>query len=202
MNRVFYLFRHGETNWNIDRRCQGHTDIPLNDTGIRQAIELSEHLKSVPLQKIFSSDLSRASDTGQTISRALSIPIQFDSRLREMSYGDAEGMLFQNAIEAFGEETWKKLMSFKKDNDLVSFPGGETRKAARERFLQMIEEILITTDYTHIGISTHGGALRNIIHHFLPEDHPLLPIPNCVVYKLEYDGQTKQFVASATPLFN
>ena len=201
MNRVFYLFRHGETDWNIDRRCQGHTDIPLNETGIRQAVELSEQLKTIPLQTIFSSDLSRALKTGQTVSNTLNIPIQPDSRLREMSYGEAEGMIFQNAIETFGEETWKRLMSFKKDYDLVCFPGGETRKAARERFLHLLEEIMMNTDYVHIGISTHGGALRNVIHHFLPEDHPLLPIPNCVVYKLEYDGQMKQFIPSATPLF-
>lgn len=71
-------------------------------------------------------------------------------------------------IETFGEETWQQLMSFKKEYDYVAFPGGETRKAARERFLHLLEEIVHTTDLIHIGISTHGGALRNVIHHFLP----------------------------------
>jgi len=57
---------------------------------------------------------------------------------------------------------------------------------ARERFHQALMHIIESTKHQMIGISTHGGALRNILHSFLPEEHPMLPIPNCVVYHCQY----------------
>ncbi len=197
MNRVFYLFRHGETDWNLDKRCQGHTDIPLNQKGVEQAQLLAEKIKRLNLEMIYSSDLKRAKRTGEFVAQALNTKIVFDSRLREMSYGEAEGLIFQDAVKKFGDETWKKLMSFRKDFDEVSFPGGETRKKSRERFLEVLIEIINETNFQTIGISTHGGAIRNVIHHFLDEDHPMIPIPNCVVYKLEYNSNTNIFEASS-----
>lgn len=199
MNRVFYIFRHGETNWNRERRCQGHTNIALNEVGLSQALELAQNLLSVPLDVIVSSDLERALETGKKVASIKSIPLIIDARLREMSYGQAEGMLFEEAIETFGKDLWQKLQSFKVENDHVGFPGGETRKIARERFLASINHLIKTTEYNNIGISTHGGALRNTLHYFLPETQPLLVIPNCVVYRLIFDPIKEQFIADSNP---
>lgn len=201
MDRVFYLFRHGETDWNVVKRCQGHTDIPLNQNGHQQVEELAVKMLNVPLEVVFSSDLARAAHTGTRVAQVLNIPINFDMRLREMSYGEAEGMIYQDAIVKFGNEVWMKLASFRKEFDHVGFPGGETRKESRERFLGLLEEIISGTSYQHIGISTHGGAIRNILHYFLDEDHPMLPIPNCVVYRLSYDSALKIFKAESLPLY-
>lgn len=201
MDRVFYLFRHGETDWNVIKRCQGHTDIPLNKNGIQQVESLALKMHGTPLEVIFSSDLVRSSHTGNRVAHELQIPIHFDSRLREMSYGDAEGMIYQEAVEKFGEKIWAELSSFKKEFDHVGFPGGETRKESRERFLSLLYEIIEQTNHSHIGISTHGGAIRNIMHFFLDEDHPMLPIPNCVVYCLKFDSTLKKFKAEPNPLF-
>jgi broad specificity phosphatase PhoE len=200
MNRVFYIFRHGETDWNKERRCQGHTDIALNDNGISQAKELASRASALSLQVVFSSDLTRARQTGSIVAEHLNVPIFFDSRLREMSYGKAEGMFFQEAIESFGPEVWEKLQSFKKENDHVGFPEGETRLVARLRLENMINEIIQKTDYKIIGISTHGGALRNLLQSLLPEDHPILAIPNCVVYELHYDYANKKFIVNTNPI--
>jgi probable phosphoglycerate mutase len=199
MNRVFYIFRHGETDWNKERRCQGHTNTSLNAKGLRQAKLLASVLKEVPLEIIISSDLERANKTGFTVSEIKKIPLVLDSRLREMSYGEAEGKLFGEAVAEFGEELWKKLQSFRKEHDDVGFPGGETRKGARERFLNVLEDYILNSSYQHIGISTHGGALRNVLHYFLPEDQPILPIPNCVVYRLDYNFLEKKFSCQAEP---
>jgi len=174
MNRVFYIFRHGETDWNRERRCQGHTNISLNPTGKDQALNLALKLLDFPIDIIFSSDLDRALSTGSIVAEKKGIPIISDTRLREMSYGQAEGLLFEEAIERFGPELWQKLQSFKRINDNAGFPGGETRKMARVRFHSALLEIIETTTYQSIGISTHGGALRNILHSFLPEDHLML----------------------------
>nr|BDT29738.1 histidine phosphatase family protein [Bacteriovorax sp. HI3] len=199
MNRVFYIFRHGETDWNKERRCQGHTNTPLNQNGIQQAMELAERMLHVPLDIVVTSDLERALTTGKTVAEKKSVPLVIDARLREMSYGEAEGMLFEDAISSFGPELWQKLMSFKKENDHVGFPGGETRQIARERFLAVLHHLIETTSHQAIGISTHGGALRNALHSFLPEDQPMLAIPNCVLYRLVYDSAEKKFIAEAEP---
>lgn len=199
MDREFYIFRHGETDWNKQKRCQGHTDIDLNQTGLNQAKELGKKLLNIELEIIYSSDLKRAKATGSVVAEMKQIPITFDSRLREMSYGRAEGMLFQSAIEHFGEELWQGLQSFKKENDHIGFPEGESRKVARERFLRVLDEIIENTNYTKIGISTHGGSLRNVLHSFLPEEISMIPIPNCVVYRLIYKANQKQFIAEDSP---
>ena len=200
MKKVFYIFRHGETDWNKERRCQGHTDVALNQTGISQAQELAKKVKELNLGVIYSSDLSRAKETGSIVASHSDIPIIFEPRLREMSYGEAEGMFFQDAINLFGEELWQQLQSFKKENDHVGFPGGETRKIARDRFLNIVYEIIKETDHNIIGLSTHGGALRNVLQSFLPEDHPILPIPNCVVYELIFHGEENIFTVNVEPI--
>ena len=200
MNRVFYIFRHGETDWNLERRCQGHANICLNETGKLQAIKLAQKLIDFPIDVIISSDLERALDTGKIVAEKKGIPLIVDSRFREMNYGVAEGMLFDEAIKSFGSELWQKLQSFKKINDDVGFFGGETRKVARERFHLALLDIIDKTNYQSIGISTHGGALRNILHSFLPEDHLMLSIPNCVVYKCEYKALEKTFIVNPLPI--
>jgi broad specificity phosphatase PhoE len=199
MNRVFYIFRHGETDWNKERRCQGHTNTPLNQNGLLQAMDLAERMMNVPLDIVVTSDLDRALTTGKTVADKKAVPLLIDARLREMSYGEAEGMLFEDAIHSFGPDLWQKLQSFKKENDHVGFPGGETRKVARERFLAVLHHIIETTTHESIGISTHGGALRNALHSFLPEEQPMLAIPNCVLYRLIYDSKEGKFVADSKP---
>jgi broad specificity phosphatase PhoE len=200
MDRVFYIFRHGETDWNRERRCQGHTNISLNETGRIQAVELACKLLDFPIDVIVSSDLDRALSTGTIVAEKKGIPLIVDSRLREMSYGEAEGMLFNDAIATFGSALWQQLQSFKRINDHVGFPSGETRKIARDRFHAALLELIENSTYQSIGISTHGGALRNILHSFLPEDHDMLPIPNCVVYKCEYSAHQRNFTVNPQPL--
>lgn len=202
MNRVFYIFRHGETDWNKHKKCQGHSNIPLNDLGLNQAKRLGEVVKDFPLEIIYSSDLDRAAITGKTVAEMSQLEIHFDSRLREMSCGVAEGMLFDDAISKFGMDLWQGFTTFNPSYDNVRFPDGETRREVRERFIHKLLEIIEHTPYKHIGISTHGGALRNVLHSFLPENHDLLPIPNCVLYRLNYDEATGTFTVDPNPVLS
>lgn len=200
MDRVFYVFRHGETDWNRERRCQGHTNTDLNENGRSQAALLAQKMLNFPLDIIVSSDLNRALNTGTMVAQKKGIPLIVDHRLREMSYGEAEGMLYEETIRKYGAELWQKFQSFKKENDHISFPGGETRKMARDRFYLTLLELIEKSSYQHIGISTHGGALRNILHSFLPENHEMLPIPNCVVYKCTFLHLEGRFIVDPKPI--
>ncbi|MFC3216646.1 histidine phosphatase family protein, partial [Comamonas sp. JC664] len=86
--------RHGETDWNLAARIQGHTDIPLNATGERQARQLAQALAETPLAHIYSSDLQRALRTAQALALANGAPLATHSALRERSFGDYEGSRF------------------------------------------------------------------------------------------------------------
>lgn len=202
MNRDFYIFRHGETDWNRERRSQGHTDIHLNELGILQAKELASKFKTlkIPLEIIYTSDLQRAHRTGATVATHLDIPLIIDHRLREMSYGEAEGLKLEETVERFGREFWNRLQSFTQENNQIGFPGGETRDQVRIRIESVLKEIISNTKYQNIALSTHGGALRNILHYFLPMAHPVLAIPNCVVYKMSYVEKNKKFIVDPNPI--
>jgi broad specificity phosphatase PhoE len=200
MNRVFYIFRHGETDWNKERRCQGHTNTQLNELGFKQALDLSHRLSNYPIEYIISSDLDRALSTAKIVAQKIRVSVKSDPRLREMSYGEGEGLTIPEIIEKYGEDFWNKVHSFKKSNEHIGFPRGETRLESRMRILNLIEDTLLNTKFQHIGISTHGGALRNILHSFLNEDHPILPIPNCVCYQLKYNETEKKFSVETNPI--
>ncbi len=117
----FILLRHGQTEWNLTRRYQGQTDIPLNDTGIKQAHEAYEKLKNVPFDLVFCSDLSRAKQTAQIVLEGRNCSINFDKILRERSYGDYEGGSFESSKmdPAVVDDIKKHPLTF-------AFPHGET----------------------------------------------------------------------------
>ncbi len=196
MNRIFYIFRHGETDWNKEKRIQGHTDTILNENGRQQANDLILKFKNIKLDAIYSSDLIRAQETAKALTEKYQIPLFLNRDLREMSYGDAEGMQISELKEKFGEDLWNKIHSFNSANNHVCFPNGETRHQARVRIRSVIERIIEETSFKTIGISTHGGALRNLLHGFLPDGYAVLPIPNCIVYKFEYINSDQSFAVS------
>ena len=85
-----YIARHGETTWNVEHRLQGWTDVPLDETGKRQAAALGESLKGVRLDAIYSSTLSRSRDTAQIVAGKTMTVKSLDS-LRERNYGHFQG---------------------------------------------------------------------------------------------------------------
>ena len=120
--RVLFLFRHGQTDWNREGRLQGHTDTPLNATGLAQAEALAQRLLAHRLDAVVSSDLTRALTTARIIAEISGVPLLTDSGLREVSVGLAEGLLWEEAKARFGAELTERWYS----DDNVAFPGGET----------------------------------------------------------------------------
>ncbi len=81
------LCRHGQTDWNREGRWQGRTDVPLNERGHQQALELAEALREVPVAAIYSSTLDRAYQTALAIARVHDLRVHRDARLDEIDQG-------------------------------------------------------------------------------------------------------------------
>ena len=120
---VVLLARHGETTWNLERRMQGHRDLPLTPTGVAQAKRLAERLRTAGLVRIVSSDLVRAAETARAVGDATGVPVTFDRALREQDLGAWEGKTFAD-VATFDPQTAARFRSSDPD---ARPAGGETR---------------------------------------------------------------------------
>lgn len=120
MSLKIILIRHGITDWNLVRRYQGHTDVPLNEQGREQARELAMMLEKMPIAAIYSSDLVRAYETAKIIAEGRSIPIYKLRELRETHFGNWEGLTIEEIHEKFPEDVER----LKKDPIHGLRPGG------------------------------------------------------------------------------
>ena len=91
------LARHGETDWNRERRFQGHADPPLNETGREQARTLAAELAGEELDAVYTSDLARANETAKIIASRLGVPVVVDAELREIDVGEWQGLTWPEA---------------------------------------------------------------------------------------------------------
>ena len=96
-----YIVRHGQTDWNVQHKAQGRSDIPLNETGRRQAEELRDKIKDIKFDAVYASPLKRARETAE-IATDGEYKIVFDDRLMERSFGDFEGKEISSWLEATG----------------------------------------------------------------------------------------------------
>lgn len=155
------LIRHGETPWNAVRRLQGHTDIPLNEQGERQAAALAAALVQQGVELLVASDLQRAMQTAQALSTLQpALTVQTDARLRERCYGVFEGMLYSEIAERYPQEyaRWQA-----RDIDAV-MPDGERPAESFRSFYQRCIEGLGDWMARHpgrtIAVVAHGGVLE------------------------------------------
>jgi broad specificity phosphatase PhoE len=155
MDVTIHLVRHGETDWNVEGRLQGWTDIPLNANGIEQAHAAATVLAARPIGSVISSDLSRARDTAAMIAAATGVELVIDSALRERNYGVAEGLLsaeLDAKLDGGLDARWA-------DPDFA-FEGGESRRDAYLRLEAFLTELLGSPPPQEIVVVSHGGALR------------------------------------------
>ena len=151
------LVRHGETDWNRDRRIQGSTDIALNDTGRAQARAAAAGLRG---DIIVSSDLSRARETAEIIAAELDLPAPtLYPDLRERAYGDAEGVDAADFIRRWGD--WHT----------AEVPGAEPWPHLRERGLRALAAVVrdarraTAPAAASVVVVTHGALIRELIRH-------------------------------------
>lgn len=178
----FYIFRHGQTDWNKEGKLQGHSDIPLNQTGCEQAKGLYLKFQDIQIDHIYSSDLGRALETAK-FAFGNSSKILKTKNLREIACGDYEGI----HRESLGEDIIAKVLS----GEPFTFPGGES---TAEHFERVRDELLrIHKEHTgeKIAVSTHGGSMVRIL-----ESCPTFTnvyIENCALALISTDGLSFEF---------
>ena len=168
MANTIILWRHGQTDWNVANKFQGHTDIPLNAVGEYQVKHAARLVVDMKPTAIISSDLSRAHNTAKALAELNGLPIHIDPRLRETNCGKWEGLTGEE-IRAVDHENLKQW-SLGGDNPAGGT--GDRRSEVGARAKAAIEDFLAGKDNETLIVATHGGTARTVIGMYLE-----LPIP-------------------------
>ena len=175
------IIRHGQTDWNATKRLQGHSDTPLNEKGIKQALALAETLKEEKLEAIFSSDLQRALRTAEEIAKWHNLPVTVDPAFRERSYGAFEGLSRDEIKTRYPEShaAW-----YAADPDHVFPPGermAESIRAFHHRAIEAIQRIARPYVSKKIVLIAHFGIIESAyrVAHDMPlEVRSRVPVLN------------------------
>ena len=163
MANTFYIVRHGQTNWNILGRTQGHGNSDLTKKGLEQAKELADAIVDYPIDYIYSSDLGRAVQTAQIVANKLNLDVNKTPALREMGFGIWEGLLIEE-IKRDHLDTYK---TWRNEPHLVNIEGGENLHIIKERTDKFIEELNKKYDNKHIVLVSHSVTVRAMLLSFL-----------------------------------
>lgn len=183
---VFALVRHGETDWNRERRIQGSTDIPLNDTGREQARATGALLASRRWTALVASPLSRASETARLIGAELGLgEPELESRIAERDYGQAEGLTGPEIDAMFP--------------DGAEVPGREPREAVAERAVAALHDLAARHPGEAVIVVAHGGVIRSVLETVAPGRHRE-PITNGSVHSFRHADGALELVAFDDPI--
>ena len=179
------FWRHGRTAWNAERRFQGQTDVPLDDTGLAQAAAAARALAQLDPAAIVSSDLSRARATADALAALTGVQVRTDEGLRETYAGVWQGLTRAELEERFGDE----LAAWAAGSDLRP-GGGETRLEVAQRMVAVVDRELAQLEAGRtLVVATHGGSARAAIGALLglPPEHwaALGVLANCAWSVLE-----------------
>jgi len=138
MSVQIVLVRHGATDWNLQGRCQGATDRDLNTVGIRQAEEIAALLTHESIHAVYSSDLKRAQQTAQLISRPHNLSVEIEQDVRELDHGELEGLTFNEIKNCYPDF----LQRWRAEPAEIRVPGGERLVDVAERAWQGLNRIV------------------------------------------------------------
>ena len=166
MTNTIYIVRHGQTEWNLLGKTQGHGNSDLTPKGIEQAELLADSMTKYPIDYIYSSDLGRAYQTAEIIGNKLNIEVEKTEALREMNFGTWEGRIIKDIIE----EDPELYKMWRNEPHLAKIPQGETLSQIKERTDAFIKEINEKYDGKHIVLVTHSLCARIMLLSFLDSD--------------------------------
>lgn len=180
--------RHGETEWNLQGRFQGHQDSPLSPRGRTQAAALGRRLAGEPFDVIYSSDLGRALDTAGAIAGLSGHAVKADVALRERNFGILEGLTETEIIAAHGD-TLERLRRPEPD---FRMPGGESLRQAYDRCVTAFTRLAGLHAGGTMVVVCHGGVLAHLYQHATasPIDTPRnFGVLNASINRFRYAGE-------------
>jgi broad specificity phosphatase PhoE len=174
------LVRHGETDWNRERRYQGHADTPLNEAGRAQARELAEILRPEGVSAVYSSPLRRASETARIIADRLGLEARELEPLREIDVGDWQGLTVDEVRTRFPERADVAWHS--------GWPNGETHDELAARVVPALLELGRRHAGDRVLGVTHAGPIRAALSAATGLSHAESrarsgPLANCAVFR-------------------
>ncbi len=158
VERIVHLVRHGETDWNVERRMLSRTNIPLNKRGRQQAQTVASNLAKIPIDIIVSSDLSRSIETAEIIRGNRPIQIITTPAVREKDYGVLEGLTVAKVVAMNLEppdQSWDQRFAAKPHLSM------ESDQEVSARTLGYLAERL--NEYASILVVTHSGVIRSLL---------------------------------------
>ncbi len=166
---ALWFIRHGEPHPDVRGRCYGRLDVGLSDEGRRQMAQVAARLAGVPLAAIYASPRKRTIESAEALAARHACGIQVLDALREIDFGDFEGMTY-DAIARDHAELYRQWMETPTE---VQFPNGESYSIMRVRVARALDELLARHAGESIALVTHGGVNRIILAGALsiPPDH-------------------------------
>lgn len=167
MNTTIYLTRHGQTEWNIEKRLQGRGNSPLTEAGIERAEELRERIKDIELDAIYSSPIERALHTANIVKGDKSVEVITEEGLMEMCFGDYEGRKTDEVMKENPE--WNIDLIMHGDVNLCA-PNGENLGSVRNRVKEAMDRIIEENKGNSVLIVAHGITLKALMYYFKDEE--------------------------------
>ncbi|NJK45486.1 MAG: histidine phosphatase family protein [Pleurocapsa sp. SU_196_0] len=163
MNLELWLVRHGETDWNVAGRIQGHLDVPLNSNGVAQARKLASRLAGQHFEAVYSSDLSRALETARMVAARLhgAPDVRVDTGWREQQLGVIQGLTHAE-IDARNIR--------RPQSHLEAYDGAESRAEVVERVREPLEAIFAAHVGGRVLVVSHGATLGATVRLFLGDE--------------------------------
>lgn len=185
------LVRHGETDWNVESRFQGHADPPLNDTGREQARALADELARQRIDAVYTSDLARARETAAIVAARLGVDVVLRRELREIDVGEWEGLTWDDIDARFpnGRRRWEERGH--------GWERGESYDQLGERVVAALREIAAAHPGGRVLVVGHGGTIRSARAHVegtsvAESRRKSAPVANCEVVRIRTEDGTLQ----------
>lgn len=158
------LIRHGQTDWNRDRRIMGHRPVPLNPHGRAEARRVARHLKNIPIDAVFTSPMLRAVETAEYLAAERGLKAQLNADLAEIDYGLWVGKTFD---EVMAEEAYA---IYHRSPRRAQPPGGEKMTDVRRRAVRFVEGLREKHRKGRIAVISHADVIKTILVHYLGMD--------------------------------
>jgi broad specificity phosphatase PhoE len=182
------LVRHGATDWNLQGRCQGATDRLLSEVGVRQAEQIATLLSDENLAAVYSSDLLRARQTAEIISRPHGLPVMIEEDIRELDHGELEGLTFNEIKQNYSQF----LARWRSEPAEIPVPGGEKLIDVAERAWQGVNRIAERhSSARSIVVVSHNFPILGIVCRITGthlNNYRSFHLDPCSITRLQRDG--------------